>query len=355
MDNLYNSTAVKIKAMRSTLPDLLLEKHFELQPSLKEKYSERQTALYKEDTAYHLSYLSEAISANEPLLFNEYLSWAKSFFANLPVTDEEIILNLELLRDEAASKLSDGEINILKSFVNKGIEHYKTFDPEIPSFIDDKKPLASIAKSYLDHLIKGDKNPAQESILNCVKNSVPIKDIYLHVFQVTQRETGRLWQINRLSVAQEHYITAATQFIMSRLYPYLFSSTQKKQKIIISCTAGELHELGARMVADFFEMDGWDSYYFGANTPPASLINAIQTYKPAVVALSVTMTFNLSSLTELISEIRRNPVLNEIKIIVGGFPFLISPNLWQHVGADGCASDALAAINLASQLTNTNK
>lgn len=351
MENILYSTSLRLKELKTSLPEILLHQQIEMQPPLKAKYGQRQIDLHLEDTRYHLSYLAESIAANEPLLFYEYLSWAKSFFANLPVTDEEIILNLELLRDELEKKLEPEQFKLAGTLINRGIRHYIDYNPDIPSFIKDDNPLAPLAKEYLYSLINGNKNPAHHLIMNAVEKGTPIKDIYLDVFQITQRETGRLWQISNISVAQEHYITAATQLIMSQLYPYLFTSANKQKKIVVSCTAGELHELGARMVADLFELDGWDSYYFGANTPESSLLSAIQSYKPDVVALSVTMTFNLDSLTQLIGKIKAGANTGDTKVLVGGYPFIISEKLWQHVGADGCGRDALEAIKLANQLT----
>lgn len=94
-----------------------------------------------------------------------------------------------------------------------------------------------------------------------------MKSIYLEVLQPVQREIGNLWQTNEVSVAQEHYCTAATQLIMGRLYPYLHLAPRNGKRVVVACVGGELHEVGARMVADILEMEGWDSYYLGANTP----------------------------------------------------------------------------------------
>jgi len=82
---------------------------------------------------------------------------------------------------------------------------------------------------------------------------VPVKRIYLDVFQATQYEVGRLWQLNEVGVGEEHYCTAATQLIISQLYPQIFASEKGPNTLVATCVAGDLHELGARMVTDFFE------------------------------------------------------------------------------------------------------
>jgi len=340
----------KLKDLKETLPGILLEQHFIKNPALKEKYNDEQVKLYLEDTRFHISYLAESINVDEPELFNEYLVWLKTFFVNLPVTDEEIIENMELLDEVIAQQLPLEMSTVISNFITEGIEKYKN-EPGIPSsFIIETNPLKDKAKAYLKNLIDGDKHTAFEIIMDLVKSGISIKEIYLNLFQVTQNETGRLWQIRKISVAQEHFITAATQMIMSQLYPYIFIGGKKTKSIIVSCINGELHELAPRMIADLFEMEGWNSYYYGANTPQSSLIREIETYKPDVLAVSVTMTYNLEAVTELIKKIRSNTKLKNIKIIVGGYPFNLAINLWKKTGADGYAKDALSAIQIAERL-----
>ena len=70
--------------------------------------------------------------------------------------------------------------------------------------------------------------------------------------------------MNLLSVAQEHYCTAATQLVMSQLYPRIFSTERRGRTLVAARVADDLHEIGLRMVADFFEMEGWDTFYVGA-------------------------------------------------------------------------------------------
>jgi methanogenic corrinoid protein MtbC1 len=102
------------------------------------------------------------------------------------------------------------------------------------------------------------------------------------------------------------------------------------------------------MVADFFEMAGWDTYYLGANTPAASVVSAVSNYRADVLAISATLTPHIAQVVDLIGETRR--LSPPLVILVGGFPFNISPSLWQQVGADGTAPDARSAVELAERL-----
>jgi MerR family transcriptional regulator, light-induced transcriptional regulator len=138
--------------------------------------------------------------------------------------------------------------------------------------------------------------------------------------------------------------------IMSQLYPMLFSGPRKEQTFVSACVGGELHEIGARMVCDFFEMAGWKTYYLGANTPVSGIVKMICDRKADVAGISVTISFNVSAAKEVIRAIRDDARCRDTKVIVGGYPFVIAPELWKTIGADGFAANAADAIELAGRL-----
>lgn len=104
------------------------------------------------------------------------------------------------------------------------------------------------------------------------------------------------------------------------------------------------------MVADFFEMDAWDTYYLGANTPEESIVQVIEEENVDILAISASMTFHLNKVSDMILKIKSSLKEHKVKIMVGGRPFNISKNLWKDLGADGYAADAQKAIKVASNL-----
>ena len=190
--------------------------------------------------------------------------------------------------------------------------------------------------------------------MEAVDNGIGVKDIYLNVFQSSLYEIGRLWQENKITVAQEHYFTAATQLIMSQLYPYI-SKSQKTGKVLVATSVSrELHEIGVRMVADFFEMDGWNTYYLGANTPKESIIETIISKKADLIIISATISSHIGEVMDLIRAVRLCAECMDSKIIVGGYPFIVDKDLWKKVGADGQADDAETAVEIAEKLVLEN-
>lgn len=209
---------------------------------------------------------------------------------------------------------------------------------------------ADLAEEYLRLLLDAKRREAAQRIVRAVEEGAPVKDIYLRVFQPALYEVGELWQRNLVSVAQEHYCTAATQFSMSLLYPYIFSGKKSDRCFVGCCVGGELHEIGMRMVTDFFEMEGWDTYYMGANTPDKDVVRTIIEQQASVVGISVTMIFHLHLVGRLILGIRSRPECRHVKILVGGYPFRSNTKLWYGIGAHASALDAQEAVDTATAL-----
>jgi MerR family transcriptional regulator, light-induced transcriptional regulator len=219
-----------------------------------------------------------------------------------------------------------------------------------PTFLDPDRPLGPLAREYLDALLGGNRARASELVLDSVKDGVPVRDIYLEVFQRTQWEVGRLWELNRVTVAEEHYCTATTQLIMSRLYPHVFAGERGRGTLVAAAVSGDLHELGIRMVADFFEMDGWDTFFLGANTPAPGILELVERRNADVLALSATLWAHVPDVAEVIEALREASGEGGPIILVGGHPFNHDGELWRTVGADGHAPGAGGAVSIAEGL-----
>ena len=98
-------------------------------------------------------------------------------------------------------------------------------------------------------------------------------------------------------------------------------------------------------------MDGWDTYYIGANTPAESLVSAVRDQNADVVALSSTMSFHLPLIEKQIRTIRETPDIAKVRIIVGGYPFNLVSDLWKKVGADAYAETSDEAVAIANRMT----
>lgn len=328
----------------------IIRRQVELQPDLETRYGQMDMETCLQDIRYHLAYLAEALTFQSFPLFEEYIKWVKKLLFSLGLPEEDMRTNLRCMKEVLASELPETSALEASRYLEK-MEHEYPFLPskDERDFLEES-PLKELARAYLEALLDGRRHEATRMILGAVEKGVPVRDIYLHVFQPSQWELGRLWQSNSISVAQEHYCTAATQLIMSHLYPYIFQEEKRGGSLMAACVSGELHELGLRMVADLFEMEGWDTYYMGANTPRQSVIRDLSERRPHVLALSATITYHVGEVAKFIKELRETEAGKEVRVIVGGYPFNVDRELWKKVGSDGWAPDAEKALQVASEL-----
>ena len=222
--------------------------------------------------------------------------------------------------------------------------------PESRSFISDSDDLGRLARDYLRAVLDRRRDQAAALVVDAVQSGVAVRDVYLRVFAPAQYEVGRLWQLNQVSVAQEHYCTATTQLVMSRLYPYVFATERNGLTMIGCCVSGELHELGMRMVADFFELDGWDTSYLGPVSDPRRVAEEVAARGAHLACISVSMSYHLPLVRPIVDALRAEPGAGACRILVGGGPFRSDPELWRTVGADGSGIDAGHALATARTL-----
>jgi len=335
---------------RAQLAEAVTSRQYEAQPELAARYGEAGRARCLQDAHYHLSYLADAVAASSHALFSDYIGWAKVMLEARGVPSSDLSRNLLIMCEVVRERLPPQMGLVIQEYFEAGLDRLPAVPSDLPPLFEDGAPHGELAKKFLRFLLNGERHLASRLILDAVDSGVDVKDIYLHVFQSSQREIGRLWQLNRVSVAQEHFCTAATQLIMAQLYPRIFRTEKNGRRMVATSIGGELHEMGIRIITDFFEMEGWDTYYLGANCPTSAILQALSDRSADVLAVSATMTFHIRAVENLIAAVRAAENLKAVKILVGGYPFNVEPELWRRVGADAYAADASDAAAMASRL-----
>ncbi len=345
------SLVKNLKESQHELAQTVTDLHYRRHPELQEQYGDKGRQKCYEDAVYHISYLEQAVRISSSALFSNYLDWARTMLKERGIPESDLIDNISFLKEAIQQKLPEDDAHRLISFIDIGLESLQSHPYRSKTFLKSSEPLVEEARTYLDLLLDGKRKKAAGLIETLVEDGQSIREIYEHIFQKTQYEVGALWQNNKISVAHEHYCTAATQLIMSGLYPQIFSTEKSGKKLVACAVADELHEIGIRMVSDFFEMEGWDTHYLGANMPDEHLIKSLKEYKPDILAISVTVPLHIERAAKLIEKVREDERTGEIKIMVGGYPFSIVSDLWEKIGADASAESAKEAIEIANKLT----
>jgi methanogenic corrinoid protein MtbC1 len=206
-----------------------------------------------------------------------------------------------------------------------------------------------VFERFLDALLKADRNAAMSVAKNAVTDLSGLNDFYINVIQPAMYSVGERWEKGEISVAREHLASAIVNRVMAMQYIELMKSPQKPVgKAVVTAGANEFHEIGATMVANALEADGWEVSFLGSNTPAEEFIEFVAANDYDLVAISVTVPFNLQSVKDVIRGIRALPKERQPKIMVGGQAFFNYPGLAQKFGADGHATDCSQAAAMAA-------
>jgi methanogenic corrinoid protein MtbC1 len=179
--------------------------------------------------------------------------------------------------------------------------------------------IADAQNEFRQALLLGNRIKGSAILRQFIEQKIPLPELYESIIKKSLYQVGELWEYNKITVADEHIATAVTEALLNDFYQIIISNSRTGHKVVVGCVENEMHQVGIKMVADIFEMNGWDAYFLGANIPTSELIKYIHQVKPHVVALSVSIYFHIPILEKMIAEIRKAfPILT---IIVGGQAF----------------------------------
>lgn len=173
-------------------------------------------------------------------------------------------------------------------------------------------------KEFLSFLIKGDHTTCS-NIAKDVLSTTTLNNLYENILKKSLYDVGEMWEYNKISVATEHLSSAIVEAILNEFYSSIISKNKINKTVIVACVESEFHQIGVKMINDIFEVNGWSSYFLGANTPTNELIIYAKSLNVDMIAISLSIYFHLPILEKMIQQIRKEfPVL---PILVGGQGF----------------------------------
>ncbi len=130
------------------------------------------------------------------------------------------------------------------------------------------------------------------------------------------QKLGVLWREGAITAAHEHFATGLMRaFLTNMARP--FGGSQTSPGLIVATPVGQLHELGALLVAGLAANLGWQVTYLGASLPAAEIAGAAQQKQARAVALSLVYPEDDPALE---AELRtlRDLLPAEVELLVGG-------------------------------------
>lgn len=281
-----------------------------------------------DDIEQHLTALQTALANNDQASFSLPI---QSGCTNLE-SCEHLRFLVEVIGQEIRQQFGEQTWLMTKPVLDPALQWLTSQTTALPS----GQPLSDtlIVRLYTKSILNGDRLQAEKLVFDALEQVRNIRNIYLKIIQPSLYEVGRLWEIGQVSVAQEHLATAITQSILSAIYARVKLPSSLDQHASVACLEGNYHEIGPRMLADFLQMAGYNTRFLGTNTSVDTLIEMIQTLRPAAIGLPATTQNHVEPVKVAIERVRADFRSYRPTIMVGGLAFNDVDGLWKTVRAD---------------------
>ncbi|TDU73220.1 methanogenic corrinoid protein MtbC1 [Prosthecobacter fusiformis] len=130
------------------------------------------------------------------------------------------------------------------------------------------------------------------------------------------QKVGEFWQAGQIRPSHEHIATAVIREILMTPLPGN-QVAPSAPEVVISTPIGEVHELGALLVASSARDLGWRVTYLGPNLPTEEIVACARARKVRAIALSVVYPDRCPVIQEKLRKIR-NLMPEKMALIVGG-------------------------------------
>lgn len=314
--------------------------------------TERVRKIIHRDTKYNVDFLYTSYMLDDDKVMRDYAAWLYELMDSVLKgrTRQETAVyvknHLDCIREVIPRTIGEEKqerliqlLSIAKDAVDQAAQQETEKMQKVSRY-------ESEVEQYLESLLRKNTRKTLYLIQKFIESGIPTIDIYTEILAETMHRIGELWHTAKITVDTEHYCTSVTQVAMAQMYPALFSTKRKDRKLLCACPGTELHEMGARMVADLFEYDGWDTVYLGAAVPQDAMLESIRSEQPDLIALSVTMPQHLLACQELIGVIRSE--FPDVKIAVGGNAFRSTHGIWKKWPVDIYTEDGRELLKRAN-------
>lgn len=208
---------------------------------------------------------------------------------------------------------------------------------------------ALLKDRYAQALSAGDGDEARRIAGDSIDRGLDPATIYFRIFGPALNEIGDAWLRGELTIAAEHHATSITL----RQIAYVSEAWRPKRRegngaaVVVAAVEGEMHAVGARMIADLFHVDGWDVADLGQDNPTDDLVALVDERRPDLVVLSLSRPDRIPVAARAAARLK---ALDHAPAVFVGGPGLLDVPEAESIAADLVSASPLEALSAARQL-----
>jgi DNA-binding transcriptional MerR regulator/methylmalonyl-CoA mutase cobalamin-binding subunit len=175
-----------------------------------------------------------------------------------------------------------------------------------------------LAEAFLDQGLAGRGAEARRTLVQAHDAGLPLVRLFEEVLRPALEELGERWAAGRLSVGQEHEVSALARDVVAELTAGLPEPPLPLGVAVAACPPGERHDLGLRMAAAVWAARGYRVHFLGADLPAESILEAVLRRGAGVLLLSAATEATYAALEAAVRAVATLPAGARPGVVAGG-------------------------------------
>lgn len=202
------------------------------------------------------------------------------------------------------------------------------------------------------YIIEGSKLGLAEDLELKLKEAKPL-EIINGPLMAGMSEVGRLFNDNKLIVAEVLQSAEAMKAAVSFIEPYMEKSeSSHRGSILLATVKGDVHDIGKNLVDIILSNNGYRVINLGIKIPPDQIIQAVRTHQPDAIGLSGLLVKSAQQMVSTAADLRAVGI--ELPLLVGGAAlsrrFSNAKIAAEYDGLVVYAEDAMDGLDLLNQV-----
>lgn len=196
-----------------------------------------------------------------------------------------------------------------------------------------------VLERFFTALISGNRPAAREIVDELLEADCSAQTILSRVFWPALTQIQNLHRNDQLSDLAHHYATRLMRMLADQMQLRLIATQRRNKTVLVASGPDEPEELGAQMVADLLEADGYDVFFAGGGIANDEIIAQLGTLDADVLVIFGAMPETVPFTRMLIDRLHEIGSCPRLQIAVGGGVFNRAEGLAEEIGADLWATE----------------
>lgn len=209
--------------------------------------------------------------------------------------------------------------------------------------------MSEVFVQIKEQLMKGKANDVKALVQQALNENIGAAEILNKGLLGGMGVIGEKFKKNEVYVPEVLIAARAMKCGMEILKPALAAAkVEPRGVVVIGTVKGDLHDIGKNLVGMMLEGAGFKVVDAGINVEAKKFIEVARANNATLIGASALLTTTMTNMKEVVDALKASDLARRVKIMIGGAP--VTQAFADEIGADGYASDAASAADLARTL-----